>query len=291
MPSRPFSNEPTSRSRLQLTRKQLAGKIKRRALALVLRVKVRRLVFLEEHPNHDPEEHGDDRHAASIPSSLSHDGLTNIGPARVLAIRDKTQQTLVRGYARFHPGANAPTRCHACYCSQPDQTTHAAQGAMVGRAFVADSHPPRPREGQDLPSFRTSKYADLAQTTTTTPESVQRGPARPPAQPTSPATPAEPPGTSAARRSRKSAPPRGCVGLGAAEANDSADTCLWAVGHVLSRGAGASGGRTVPSPHGDESGVILRSLTRANPRPQLAHANRRRNPAIIPLVVSMTVSS
>ena len=58
-----MSNESTSRPGVNVPSYHLAIETKLRLLTLILCMEVRRLVLPVEHPNHNPEESRNDRHA------------------------------------------------------------------------------------------------------------------------------------------------------------------------------------------------------------------------------------
>ena len=83
----PFSNQSTRRARLELPGHQLSCEIERGPLAVVLRMKMWRVVFLIEHPNDDPKEHRDNWHSPSIASAVMRDGLTDGGSPAAAATK------------------------------------------------------------------------------------------------------------------------------------------------------------------------------------------------------------
>ena len=62
----PLTNQPQRSLRLNVAGSHLPAEIERRILALMLGVEVRGFVLLVEHPNHDSEENGDDRHDPAL---------------------------------------------------------------------------------------------------------------------------------------------------------------------------------------------------------------------------------
>src|SRR5712692_3301520 len=67
----PLANQPQRRRRLDVAHEHSTAEVKLALLALVLGVKVRRVMLLVKHPNDDSEEDRDDRYGRSIASSMS----------------------------------------------------------------------------------------------------------------------------------------------------------------------------------------------------------------------------